>query len=128
MVLMRTTPFREQLLQHRHALLARYHGARELADEELAGLDPEEIERATEQWDAQVLSRLGEADRSALGAIVAALRRIEDGSYGMCTECGEWIGRARLEALPTATTCIDCASTAERAATAPPPFSRGVES
>jgi len=121
---MRPTSIRDLLLRRRHALLARYHGVRELADEELAGLDPEEIERSAEQWDAQVLSKLGDADARTLEEIVAALRRIDDNSYGRCTECGEWIGKARLEAMPTAMTCIDCASSAERVTAAPPPFRR----
>jgi|PlaIllAssembly_1097288.scaffolds.fasta_scaffold661269_2 RNA polymerase-binding protein DksA len=121
---MRATSIRDHLLRRRHAILARYHGVRELADEELAGLDPEEIERSTEQWDAQVLSKLGDTDARTLAEIVAALRRIDNGDYGMCTECGEWIGMARLEAMPAAMTCIDCASSAERVTAAPPPFKR----
>ena len=38
-----------------------------------------------------------------------ALQRLQDGTYGICTECGKRIELARLEALPDATTCIDCA-------------------
>lgn len=37
----------------------------------------------------------------------AALARLSDGTYGRCGVCGERIPRARLDALPTATTCID---------------------
>jgi RNA polymerase-binding protein DksA len=95
-------------------LLARYHDARERIDAELAETDPEEIERATEQWDAQVTSHLSDEDARALAAIVAALHRIKDGTYGCCSACGEWIGDARLTAVPATTTCIDCASSAER--------------
>lgn len=117
-----------QLLRRRRALLARYHGALERVDAELAEADPEEIERATEQWDAQVTSRLSDEDARALGEIVAALRRIEDGSYGFCDDCGEWIGDARLAAVPETTTCIGCASTAEQRAAAPAPFTRAAGS
>jgi DnaK suppressor protein len=95
-------------------LLARYYGALERVDAELAEADPEQIERATEQWDAQVTSHLSDEDVRALAEIVAALRRIQDGSYGFCDECGEWIGDARLDAVPAAATCIDCASDAEQ--------------
>ena len=38
-----------------------------------------------------------------------ALRRIEDGRYGNCEECGESIAFRRLQALPTATLCFNCA-------------------
>ena len=113
---MRTRAIRQKLLQRRHALLARYFGELERADEELESRESEEIERATEQWDATVLDRLGQADRRALTEIVEALQRIERGTYGVCDDCGERIAMARLEALPTATSCISCANVVRRAA------------
>ncbi|MFN7174962.1 MAG: TraR/DksA family transcriptional regulator [Thermaurantiacus tibetensis] len=39
-----------------------------------------------------------------------SLARIADGSYGTCVVCGGPISEARLKALPTAVTCIDCAA------------------
>ncbi len=48
-----------------------------------------------------------------LREIGAALRRIEDGSYGDCERCEEPINPRRLDADPTARLCIDCASSAE---------------
>ena len=39
-----------------------------------------------------------------------ALERIDAGSFGVCRLCGGMIGRARLEAVPTATQCIECKS------------------
>ena len=44
-----------------------------------------------------------------------ALERIEAGTFGVCRLCGETIGRARLEAVPTATQCIECKSMQEKA-------------
>ena len=44
-----------------------------------------------------------------------ALQRIEDGTFGKCRVCAGEVGRARLEAVPTATQCIDCKSKAEEA-------------
>ena len=41
--------------------------------------------------------------------IEKALAKIDDGSYGICDGCGGGIGRDRLEALPAATRCVDCA-------------------
>lgn len=41
--------------------------------------------------------------------IEAALRRIDEGEYGYCTECGEEIATKRLEADPAAVCCINCA-------------------
>ena len=41
-------------------------------------------------------------------AIDAALHRIASGTYGLCVKCGEAIAPKRLEAVPTATTCVSC--------------------
>lgn len=41
--------------------------------------------------------------------IRAALRRMDEGTYGTCANCGADIGAGRLAALPTATLCINCA-------------------
>lgn len=40
--------------------------------------------------------------------IEAALRRVKDGEYGVCTDCGDDIGFNRLQAYPTAKRCIIC--------------------
>ena len=41
-------------------------------------------------------------------AVAAALRRIEDGSYGICLGCEEAIGKKRLDAVPWTPLCITC--------------------
>lgn len=55
----------------------------------------------------------GERRVAQLREIDAALRRIDDGSYGDCQDCQEPIDPRRLEADPTARLCIDCASKSE---------------
>ena len=58
-------------------------------------------------------SQLDAVRRSALGRAAdaeAALGRLADGTFGRCERCSARIGDARLEARPTARTCIDCAS------------------
>lgn len=47
-------------------------------------------------------------DRSRLRSIQRALERINDGSFGICTECEGPIGLKRLQALPWASHCIQC--------------------
>jgi RNA polymerase-binding transcription factor DksA len=58
------------------------------------------------------LSLLG-SEENALGQIDGALERIEDGSYGLCEECGMKIAKPRLEAIPYAALCVRCASQQE---------------
>jgi RNA polymerase-binding protein DksA len=47
-------------------------------------------------------------DHAELQAIEAALRRLQDGGYGVCTDCGAEVGLERLRAEPEAARCIDC--------------------
>jgi len=54
--------------------------------------------------------------RKLLGEIDAALKRIEDGTYGICTMMGTAIGKARLDAKPWASLCIEAARRLERGA------------
>jgi DnaK suppressor protein len=55
-------------------------------------------------------------DAQSLRQIDAALRRIDDGSYGDCAGCGAAIATARLLAEPSATLCLACQAQAEQAA------------
>jgi len=52
--------------------------------------------------------------RAALIAIVAAERRLEGGEYGLCEDCGNFIGFARLDAQPAASRCVQCQELAEK--------------
>lgn len=54
--------------------------------------------------------------RAALLAIVAAERRLAQGEYGLCEDCGAPIGYARLQAQPAASRCVRCQDAAEKRA------------
>ena len=61
---------------------------------------------------------LEETQRTALEEVVQirhALRRMEAGQYGICEDCGEEIPAARLNVLPFATRCVDCAQSRDQA-------------
>jgi len=53
--------------------------------------------------------RLAADLQEALSDVDDALRRIADGTYGRCERCGNPISEARLEAMPAARRCLDCA-------------------
>ncbi|MHC1713729.1 MAG: TraR/DksA C4-type zinc finger protein [Solidesulfovibrio sp.] len=65
-------------------------------------------DRATAESDRQLTIIMRERDRQLIGEIHEALARFEDGEYGICQECGEEIGMARLRVQPTATLCVHC--------------------
>jgi DnaK suppressor protein len=63
---------------------------------------------------AQAMAKASANRRQAmLVNITAALKRIDDGDYGLCVECDEPINPKRLEFDPTAILCIECASKEE---------------
>lgn len=66
-------------------------------------------ERATELENDEVLENLDESSRAEVAQVRAALRRLDAGSYGLCSRCGEPIAAARLAAIPSALTCVACA-------------------
>ncbi len=88
----------------------------------------EELERLEKKLQVEVEYGLGEGDpiiyeremnlalrrraRRKVGSLQEALRRLEAGTYGICERCGREISLARLEALPEARLCIDCAQQA----------------
>jgi RNA polymerase-binding transcription factor DksA len=71
--------------------------------------DEHDPEGATIAFERQQVAALLTAARRSREDLVLALERVHDGTYGRCERCGEPIGGARLEARPTATTCIGCA-------------------
>jgi DnaK suppressor protein len=52
---------------------------------------------------------------SSLRDIEAALKRVEDGTYGICKYCGKDIGEKRLEARPVASACMECKTKLQKA-------------
>ena len=74
---------------------------------------PDPTDRASLESNRNFTLRIRDRERKLIVKIKEALGRIDDGSYGKCEECGENIGRERLEARPVTTLCIDCKSMQE---------------
>src|SRR5437763_5782476 len=65
-------------------------------------------DQANTSYTREFFFELGNGDRRLLRDVVAALQKIDNGSFGECERCGEAIADKRLEALPFARYCIDC--------------------
>ena len=107
--------FREALLEERTRVQAALENLHEetagtLSDDagEESAYDNHPADTATETYDRELDYTLEENSAHVLAEIEAALKRIEDGSYGTCSNCGKQIPEGRLEALPWAPLCIDC--------------------
>jgi YteA family regulatory protein len=116
-----TDHFRKVLLQERERVAAAIQNLQEdhagtLSDEagEESAYDNHLADTATETYDRELDYSLEENSEHVLAEIDAALKRIDDGTYGICTNRGEQIPVERLEARPYATLCIDCQRERER--------------
>jgi DnaK suppressor protein len=65
-------------------------------------------EEATESYELERRLTLEKSIREQLASVEHALQKFEDGTYGLCDDCGKPIDPERLEALPQATMCLDC--------------------
>ena len=76
--------------------------------------EPDIADRASSETDRALELRARDRQRKLIAKIDAALKRIEDGSYGFCEETGDPIGLKRLEARPIATLSIEAQERHER--------------
>ncbi|MFM2421436.1 MAG: conjugal transfer protein TraR [Pseudomonadota bacterium] len=107
--------FRKILEEKRDALVK---AARESLEEDMT-LDtndlPDEMDLASSEYLQSFTFRLRGRERFFLDKIDQALKRIDDGTFGICESCEEPISVKRLEARPETTLCIRCKEDQERA-------------
>lgn len=113
----RYTELRKMLEDRRRELLTEVQGkmrdVRAEGTKERDVLDQGESSEVDIQEDIEFA--LIQMKSETLNKIDAALRRLEEGTYGNCFECGEEISEARLRALPFAVRCKDCEEARETA-------------
>ena len=73
-------------------------------------LSADSEDQAIELENQEALEVIERTDIREIRQIQAALKRIADGTYGVCARCGQSIDPRRLKALPTAITCISCSA------------------
>ena|SRR5438128_6208046 len=115
--------FRKQLLDMGKRLRGEVanleHAALRAAGGEASGglsnapLHPADL--GSDTFEQEVSLSLLQTENQQLGEIIAALRRLDDGTFGRCEECKEPISMERLRAASYARLCIECARDAEQA-------------
>ena len=75
---------------------------------------PDQTDRAAAESDRSFELRIRDRERKLLSKIKGAIDRIEEGTYGICDECGDDISLKRLEARPVTTLCIECKTMQEK--------------
>jgi RNA polymerase-binding transcription factor DksA len=101
------TQLRQNLVSRLEELGRRVHDYEDVLREPL---DADFAEQATQMEGDEATVDLEQAAIVEAEQIKVAVSRIDAGSYGECESCGSEINPKRLQALPYATDCIDCAS------------------
>jgi len=84
------------------------------ASGDLSGYSFHMADMATDLYEREFLLGLAEGEREMLFALDDAIKRIDEGVYGVCDECGEPISKQRLKAMPQAQCCIKCQEKIEK--------------
>lgn len=84
---------------------------RKISDELDQPLPADLEDQAIDLEDDEVLEGIGHVNQQEVHLLGEALKRIADGSYGICQECGDAITEVRLDAVLYAQTCHACATT-----------------
>jgi DnaK suppressor protein len=105
---------RNRLVQQRQEILNMYkqdvRAGQESADDGTEDI----VDRANNSYNRELMFSLSDSERLMLLQIEEALSRMDLGTYGRCTNCGNSIHPLRLEAVPWARFCIDCQELAEK--------------
>jgi DnaK suppressor protein len=85
------------------------------AEEETTEESTQDIaDRAVSSYTREFLYSLTDGERNTLLHIDDALARIDEGTYGLCLNCGQLMTEKRLNAVPWAPYCLDCQELSEK--------------
>lgn len=102
---------RAQLETRLQELDARLH---EIEDELESHQSKDWEELAVEREEDEVLESMGTSGQAEMRMIRAALKRMEEGEYGYCVQCGNEISEERLDVVPHTPFCKTCATARDR--------------
>ena len=100
--------FKALLIEEKRKILRHLEDITESSEEGLTMSSGDSADIASLEINQASLQKIGKREEALLRKIDLALKKIEDGTYGLCENCGEPIGVARLTARPVAQLCIDC--------------------
>ena len=105
--------FKTKLIDWKNSILEESKGTIEGMQQDTRNI-PDSADRASEETDRALELRTRDRQRKLIIKIDAAIRRIDDGSYGYCEETGEPISLKRLDARPIATLSLEAQERHER--------------
>ncbi len=106
--------FKEQLIQLREELLNLVQKTTENEKEYPSSEVGDSIDQAADSSARELLFELNHGERQRLEDIESALKKIDEGRFGVCENCGYLITKKRLKAVPYAHFCIECKAKMEK--------------
>jgi DnaK suppressor protein len=110
----RFAALRERLAKQKQEILDMYNQDLKAGQESADDGTEDIVDRANAAYNRELMFSLSDGERKLLLQIGEALRRMDEGSYGRCNNCGNMIAVQRLEAVPWARFCINCQELAEK--------------
>ena len=106
--------FRPKLKEIHFSIIGNIKDKNKTTKEELNEHVADIIDDAIQSNSRQLTTELGEQDWKKMQLVEEAIKRLNDGEYGVCLECKEQIPQSRLKAIPFTTHCIDCLEVMEK--------------
>ena len=102
------------MLNHRIEEIMKANGRPLFPTEDLNGLLPDVYDLASVETERLYEYALKDRGRRSVMELICALKRIDEGVYGICEDCGKPISEKRLLVAPAATQCIECKAESEK--------------
>ena len=106
--------YRKLLQEKKTSLLAELAKTRHAEEETTEESTQDIADKAVSSYTREFLYSLNDAERSTVQQIDQALGRIEDGTYGLCLNCGTPMNEKRLSAIHWSRHCVECQELAEK--------------
>ena len=100
--------FRKLLIKQKEDLLKQARQTLSSLTQEGAEIPADLADRASLETNREFLLRIRDRERKLIAKIDQTLKKMEDGTYGICEQCGQEIEEERLKARPVASFCINC--------------------
>lgn len=100
--------YKKALMKRREALIHRVAAQKEQEKDTSEMGHGDDLDQASARRDRELSFLISSKERVELKAIDQALQRINDGTYGICAQCGKVIASKRLKALPFTLHCLNC--------------------
>ncbi len=106
--------YRRLLQEKKSSLLSELAKTRNAEEETTAESTQDIADKAVSSYTREFLYSLNDTERNTVQLIDQALARIEDGTYGLCLNCGNPMSEKRLTAIPWSRHCVDCQELQEK--------------